>query len=510
MMPAGFEADALERRYSFLDECPASLLPLVVTLPLGSLDERVAGTRRWHDALLRGRLPEPGTWPGSPIDVPVRRALESMGLARFCKDQRELVETLAVDILNAFTRQHADLRSEVASRLRELAELERVRQTETEAVRARRKKRAPREVRLDEATLERLCDLAEREVATRSRDADAEVVATWNERARVWAEIADVFGDLGEMLGRGWDMSLGVLRDVGWFNLLRLRELVEKLPQLREIVRALGRLHATDSGDSVAEKLLVPVRRLEEERLEIRSPHVPAETRGIERSGEIARMLPIEASMLGHPKLRLVWHARRAERALLTYRVEGVTVERTWTEREDTIETEGKRPRPERGPILAIIDTSGSMHGLPEQVAKAIVLEAARTAHAEKRRCFVYAYSGPGQIREQELDLSPDGIGRLLSFLGRSFGGGNDETGVMTRVLARLREHEWRKADVVFVSDGEWPAPDALVRSVQRAREEGTRFHGIQIGNRGRTGLHAICDPVHEFQDWAALGGWRR
>jgi len=108
------------------------------------------------------------------------------------------------------------------------------------------------------------------------------------------------------------------------------------------------------------------------------------------------------------------------------------------------------------------------------------------------------------------LDLSPDGIGRLLSFLGRSFGGGNDETGVMTRVLARLREHEWRKADVVFVSDGEWPAPDALVRSVQRAREEGTRFHGIQIGNRGRTGLHAICDPLHEFQDWAALGGWRR
>jgi len=82
MMPAGFEADALERRYSFLDECPASLLPLVVTLPLGSLDERVAGTRRWHDALLRGRLPEPGTWPGSPIDVPVRRALESMGRAR--------------------------------------------------------------------------------------------------------------------------------------------------------------------------------------------------------------------------------------------------------------------------------------------------------------------------------------------------------------------------------------------------------------------------------------------
>ena len=79
----------------------------------------------------------------------------------------------------------------------------------------------------------------------------------------------------------------------------------------------------------------------------------------------------------------------------------------------------------------------------------------------------------------------------------------------MAKVVARLKENEWRKADVVFVSDGEWPAPTSLVRSAEQARDDGTRFHGIQIGNRGRTGLHAVCDPVHVFQDWAAAGGWR-
>lgn len=508
-MATGFEADALERRYAFLDDCPPSLIPAVVTLPVGMLDERVAGARRWFDALLEGRLPVVGTWPQAPIDVPVRRALESMGLVRFCKDQPELVEALITDILSAFARQNADFSSEVAARLHELEELERVRQTEAEAERARREKRLARQVRLDEAALRRLREAAELEVAKRDWDADLDMVAAWGERARAWADIADVFGDLGEMLGRGWDMSVGVLKHAGWLDLLRLRELVEKLPQLREIVRALGRLYAVNDGASVAETILVPVRRLEEERLEIRTPHVPAETRGIERSGEIARMLPVEASMLGHPKLRLVWHARRAERALLTYRVEGIEVERTWVEREEMVETEGKRPRPERGPIIAVLDTSGSMHGLPEQVAKAIVLEATRTAHAEKRRCFLYAFSGPGQIVEHELDLSPEGVGRLLSFLGFSFGGGTDETGVMEKVLARLKENDWQKADVVFVSDGQWAAPASLVRSVEQARDEGTRFHGIQIGNRGRTGLHAVCDPVHVFQDWATAGGWR-
>ncbi len=82
--------------------------------------------------------------------------------------------------------------------------------------------------------------------------------------------------------------------------------------------------------------------------------------------------------------------------------------------------------------------TSRSMHGLPERVAKALVLEALCTAHAERRPCFLYAYSGPEDIIEHALDLAPGGIGRLLDFLGFSFWGGNDETGVMLRVVARL------------------------------------------------------------------------
>lgn len=161
--------------------------------------------------------------------------------------------------------------------------------------------------------------------------------------------------------------------------------------------------------------------------------------RVLERSDEISGMLPVEAIMLGHPKMRMLWHARRSERALLTYRVEGVEIERIQVEREGHEEIEGKRPRPERDPIFAVVDTSGSMHGVPEQVAKALVLEALRTAYTEKRRCFLYAYSGPGQVLERELDLSSDGTGRLLQFLGFSFGGGNDEAGMMAKVVARLR-----------------------------------------------------------------------
>ena len=48
--------------------------------------------------------------------------------------------------------------------------------------------------------------------------------------------------------------------------------------------------------------------------------------------------------MLGHPRLRMLWHARRSERALLTYRVEGIEIERTTVERESREEIDGNRP----------------------------------------------------------------------------------------------------------------------------------------------------------------------
>lgn len=508
-MSAAFDAASLERSYAFLDDCPENLFDDIVTMPIGTLAERVSGARRWHDALLAGSLPPDDAWPPVEVAGPVRLALADLGLVRFCKDQPELVDALMKEILGAFTRQADVLRSEVASRLRELEALERTRLKE-ERAQTRTKKRPSRPMELDQETLQRLREQAMQEAAQLPLSADGDLLTAWGERARAWAEIADVFGDLGEMMGRGWDLSCGVLRHTGWLDLLRLRKLIEQLPQLREIVRALGRLHAAQGDESIAEMILVPVRRHEVERREVRTPLSPAEMRGLERSGEITRMLPVEALMLGHPKLRMLWHARRSERALLTYRVEGIEIERVQVERDSHEEIEGKRPRPERGPIFAVVDTSGSMHGLPEQVAKAVVLEALRTAHEERRRCFLYAYSGPGQVLEHELDLSTDGMGRLVGFLGFSFGGGNDEAGMMTKVVARLKEENWKKADVVFVSDGEWPASASLVSAVKVAREEGTRFHGVQIGNRGRTGLHAVCDPVHVFEDWGAAGGWSR
>ena len=100
-MSEAFDASSLERSYAFLDDCPENLFDDIVTLPIGTLEERVRGARCWQDALLAGGLPPEDAWPPAEIAAPVRSALAELKLVRFCKDEPELVDRLMKEILGA-------------------------------------------------------------------------------------------------------------------------------------------------------------------------------------------------------------------------------------------------------------------------------------------------------------------------------------------------------------------------------------------------------------------------
>lgn len=62
-----------------------------------------------------------------------------------------------------------------------------------------------------------------------------------------------------------------------------------------------------------------------------------------------------------------------------------------------------------RGPILLCVDTSGSMRGARETVAKALALECMRAAKEQERDCFVFAFAGPAEVRWPRLHASAPG-----------------------------------------------------------------------------------------------------
>jgi uncharacterized protein with von Willebrand factor type A (vWA) domain len=230
----------------------------------------------------------------------------------------------------------------------------------------------------------------------------------------------------------------------------------------------------------------------------------PGELTGIRFGTGIERMLASEAVLLGHPVGRRLWRARHAEGRLLEHDTEAVLID--W--RADP----GGPPRPQdaprrpqalaRGPIMLCLDTSGSMRGAPENIAKAVAIAAMRLARAGQRACKLIAFGGPGELIERDLDAER-GLDALLELMGQSFDGGTDIQTPIERAVQRVHEAAWCSADVVIVSDGEFGCVPATLARLEAARTDLDLFvQGVLVGDRETLGLLDVCDAIHWVRDW--------
>ena len=494
-----------------LERLPDALYAAVVTGPGHDLNARIAGVADLQTALLEGRVPQAHTlpWPASPIKEKIVAWLNESGLPRYSRDTPDLADAVMLSIIDEAMAAGSRTARNADQLFRELVAIEEKRRQPQQVGDTEAKKKAVPP--LSQSDKNKMRAQAEKQATAKAgEEAAAAMAAAWGERLRAWSAIEEVFGELGGMCGLGWDLARTVLRHTGWQDAKRLADLLKRLPQIQDVVRQLGRMQSAEKPEEtpILERLFGPVRRAPAELRDIDTPAVPHDTHGVERSGEIARMLPSEAILFLRPKLRLLWHAKRAERALATYRVRGVDQERFIADDAGTEarNAERRKKKQERGPIIVCLDTSGSMQGAPETIAKAVTLEAVRIATAEKRECFLYAFSGPTQVAEFDLSTKRGGIQALLEFLGCSFHGGTDVADPMHRALKRVETAKWSRADLIVVSDGEFPVPSATTTAVASARKSlHLRVHGLLIGAWHSTAMTALCDPVHVFKDWSTL-----
>jgi uncharacterized protein with von Willebrand factor type A (vWA) domain len=456
--------ERLEAPLAPLDRLPRGLWLWSLVHSQGRLAPRLAGIERWREALLEGRTAADAGWPPQPLARDVAGTLDKLGLPGHCANEPALAETVLRSLCF-----HLDLIVDAM-------------------------------------------DAGDSAEAAAARALD-NFAADWQERCGTIDELTAVFGEYADLVkNTRWDMMRGLLRSSGWQEVVRARRLIESLPELARIVRQLGRARATDEPDAsnrsdvaVMEEHLA----LREVVREVQVPDYPGETLGVRRSGRVARMLPAEAMLLLHPRLRLVWHARHAERTLLGYedsdRMPEMARELAPAWRPSARRAPDRRL--EMGPMLVCVDTSGSMQGGAEAVAKAVVLEAMRTAHAQQRACHLFAFSGPEEVVETELGLDCDAVARLAAFMGQTFHGGTDISGPLERALAKLDERRWQLADLLIASDGEFGATPAVAARIRRAKDEmGLRIQGILIGDRETVGFLEIADDIHWLRDWRRYG----
>ncbi|CAE7479492.1 viaA [Symbiodinium natans] len=326
----------------------------------------------------------------------------------------------------------------------------------------------------------------------------SQVAEQWGNAANAINAADEAFGSgTGSSMSDGFSLGSGEWHDsVSWKELQQLAKILRKSPELRELIRKLGRRSAVRG----------PLHKLPEEIFKegapngvIRSPAAPAESSGVTLSGTWDTMLPSEAQLLAAkvPMLRSLHHSRRIEQSLLCYD------RSAWLE--DSAKMSGRsemRPLGEAGPLIVCLDTSGSMCGQREVLSKALVVECVRQAHRQRRPCYLYAFSGMGDLRELELDMSQDGLRKVLDFLRSSFGGGTYLEDALHQTAERLKDDSWRNADLLIVTDGQLDVRTGDEEPIYQARREfGTKVFGLVLANSGGDAMERLCDELYVTGD---------
>lgn len=440
--------------YGALSQLPEAIWRWSVVCSGGTTPQRLGQLPDWHTALLQGELPDaPLDWADPEALAGFRRLIGELTLPQLARGQA----SVTIHILQSLMW-HLDQVIDRPVGESRLQAIERLQQTFRES---------------------------------------------WQFQKQGWEEALALLPDLGQARLWRWDDLAGQLNRREWAEARRIGGWLAQLPALQRFIDQVGRRKPAeavsgtgpDASSATVQHLPVeddPAFRLSE----------PGHVDGVRRSRVLARMTGAETAMLHHPTLRRLWKARFAEAQLLTYD------DRTPGHRRGHRTTRPSPPaqephRRDRGPMIVCLDTSGSMQGAPENVAKACVLQALRTASASHRACRLLAFGGHGELLDRELMATRDGLETLLDTLGQGFDGGTDVQTPIERAIEHVRQAQWSDADILIVSDGEFGITPSGLKTLRQAKASlGLRVHGILIGDRETIGLLEVCDELHWVRDW--------
>ncbi|HOX57870.1 MAG TPA: VWA domain-containing protein [Verrucomicrobiota bacterium] len=253
--------------------------------------------------------------------------------------------------------------------------------------------------------------------------------------------------------------------DSGPANLKAVREafgLLSKNPKFRRIAELAGRL----------ERLAAAKRKSEIK------PGV-GEVHGIERTGDLARLLPSELLALCHPKLRTSMLVRLVQHQALGYAVK-------------SHETQG------RGPVVVLLDESSSMaEDGKDTWSKAVTLALLDTATRQKRAWHLIAFNG-SIVREVEVQPGKASVVDIVKALDHRCMGGTDFDGPVMRAVDIIRSSKtMRKADVVAITDGEDELEPVTVEAAQSlSKAEGVSWLVVAVGPVGGETCGTSLGPI--------------
>ncbi len=325
----------------------------------------------------------------------------------------------------------------------------------------------------------------------------ASVYKFFDEYYQKLQKIADIFGEISLLAGLGWDLCKGILHSQKWLQLEQISRLLENQKKLEQLISLLGRLKESEQFDI---DFLFQEKQKNKNQTQI-SPLARSELYGVHLSNDLMRLLPSELFQLSQPTLKKIFYAKFIENRLLTYELRGLISKKNNVLEKARSEKKKKR----KGPIIVCIDTSGSMQGMPERLAKAVTLASVKIALREKRQCYMIAFSGIGNLMELELAQNRNALNNLLEFLIFSFGGGTDFVTPLNRCLELLAENSFSNADILMVTDGIASIPNNFRAKLEEKKKEyNYKIYTILIGNSSWNGID-FSDNIYHLSNITAF-----
>nr|WP_240516464.1 VWA domain-containing protein [Brachyspira sp. G79] len=133
-----------------------------------------------------------------------------------------------------------------------------------------------------------------------------------------------------------------------------------------------------------------------------------------------------------------------------------------------------------KGDMIICIDTSGSMKGTSEYIAKAIMFKMVMQALSENRNAYLINFST--EIYTCRFTKN-NGIEDLLKFLKLSYYGGSDIYKALYEANRVMNTSSFKNADVLVLSDFIMEdMPDNLVKICSKQRNNGNKYFAVSIG----------------------------
>lgn len=261
------------------------------------------------------------------------------------------------------------------------------------------------------------------------RDRARAAWSTFEERAASTAALSEGFG---------WSLS------EAWTSMGDVALATGDTSGVERIARLAGRMYAALRGARSS-----------------RVAGMPEEVHSIELGNCIPRLLPSELAQLADPELELPVLLRITERRAAQYAVRGT----------------GQQAK---GPLVLVLDESGSMHGERNEWSKAAAVALMRVAFDEKRPVVVLHYSTSVVVRE----IKPGDAAGVMAMIKHRCHGGTD-TALALRSAAEqvvaLSKKGAGGADVVLVTDGVDGDTDGHAAGVAWLEKLGARLWTVAI-----------------------------